>query len=76
VIIHTTSGASFSSGTVEARWEPPTDPPSDADLEEKFTWLTTPVLGTEQSRKLCDLIWQLDQCENVEMLIDLCVKGI
>ena len=76
VIIHTASGTRVSSGVVEARWEPPADLPSDADLEEKFTWLVTPVLGIEQSRKLCDLIWRLDQCENVEMLIDLCVKGM
>ena len=76
VIIHTTSGASFSSGTIEARWEPPADPPSDADLEEKFTWLVTPVLGVEQSRKLCALIWRLDECDNVETLVDLCVKRL
>ena len=74
VTIHTTSGTSFSSGTVEAQWEPPADPPSDADLEEKFAWLVTPVLGIEQSRKLCALIWRLDECDNVEMLVDLCVK--
>jgi 2-methylcitrate dehydratase PrpD len=74
VIIHTTSGASFSSGTIEARWEPPDDPPSDANLEEKFTWLVTPVLGIEQSRKLCALIWRLDEYDNVETLVDLCVK--
>ena len=76
VIIHTISGARFSSGTMEARWEPPADSPSDADLEKKFTWLATPVLGIEQSRKLCDLVWYLDECENIEMLIDLCVKRL
>jgi len=74
VIIHTTSGASFSSGTIEARWEPPADPPSDADLEEKFTRMVTPVLGVEQSRKLRALIWHLDECNNIETLVDLCVK--
>ena len=76
VIIHTTPGASFASGTIEAQWEPPADPPSDADLEKKFTWLVTPVLGVEQSRKLCALIWRLDECDNVETLIDLCVKRL
>jgi 2-methylcitrate dehydratase PrpD len=76
VIIHTTSGAGFSSGPVEARWEPPADPPSDGELAEKFIWLVAPVLGVEQSQKLCELIWRLDECDNVETLIDLCVKKL
>ena len=42
VIVESTDGKSFCSGRVEAPWEPPDALPSDADLENKFRWLTEP----------------------------------
>ncbi|MDH3345061.1 MAG: MmgE/PrpD family protein, partial [Desulfobacteraceae bacterium] len=75
VIIHTTSGTSFSSGTIEARWEPPDNLPSDKEIEEKFHRLVAPILGVQQTHQLRSLIWNFDNCHNMRELIGLCVKG-
>ena len=75
VIVHTKSGASFSSDTMEAPWEPPDNLPSDSEIEEKFHGLVAPILGVQQTHQLCSLIWNLDNCQNIRELIGLCVKG-
>lgn len=74
VIVHTKSGASFSSGTMEAPWEPPDNLPSDSEIEEKFHGLATPVLGVQQTHQLSSLIWNIDNCHNMKELIELCIK--
>jgi 2-methylcitrate dehydratase PrpD len=74
VIVHTKSGASFSSDTMEAPWEPPDNLPSDSELEEKFHELVDPILGIQQTHQLCSLIWNLDNCYNIQELIGLCLK--
>ena len=75
VIIQTKHGNSFSSGPVEAEWEPPDNLPSDNEIEGKFHWLVEPVLGVQQTRQLCALIWNLDDCRDIRELIRLCIKG-
>ncbi len=75
VIVHTKSGASFSSDTMEAPWEPPDNLPSDSEIEEKFHGLVASILGVQQTHQLCSLIWNLDNCHNIRDLIRLCVKG-
>ncbi len=75
VIVHTKSGTSFSSDTIEAPWEPPDNLPSDSEIEEKFHGLVDPILGVQQTHQLCSLIWNLDNCHNIQELIGLCVKG-
>jgi 2-methylcitrate dehydratase PrpD len=74
VIVHTKSGASFSSDTMEAPWEPPDNLPSDSEIEEKFYGLVDPILGVQQTHRLCSLIWNFDDCYNIRELIGLCVK--
>ena len=74
VIVHTESGASFSSDTMEAPWEPPDNLPSDSEIEEKFHGLVDPILGVQQTHQLCSLIWNLDNCYNIQELIGLCLK--
>ena len=74
VIVHTKSGASFSSDTMEAPWEPPDNLPSDSEIEEKFHGLVDPILGVQQTHQLCSLIWNLDNCYNIQELIGLCLK--
>jgi len=74
VIVHTESGASFSSDTMEAPWEPPDNLPSDSEIEEKFHGLVDPILGVQQTYQLCSLIWNLDNCYNIQELIGLCLK--
>lgn len=74
VTVHTTSGDFYSSGPMEAPWEPPDNLPSDNEIEEKFKCLVEPVLGVRQAHQLCSLIWSIDKCDNVQKLIGACVK--
>jgi 2-methylcitrate dehydratase PrpD len=75
VIIHTKSGSIFSSGPVEADWEPPDNLPSDSEIEKKFHKLVEPFLGVRQTRQLRSLIWNIDNYDDIRELIRLCVKG-
>ncbi|MCP4020489.1 MAG: MmgE/PrpD family protein [Desulfobacteraceae bacterium] len=64
----------FSSGVMSARWDPHTTFPSDSELQDKFLWLTTPILGTINSERLAKLIWDFNQEPNLDKLIELCIK--
>ena len=72
VVVETTAGQVISSGRIEALWEPPDTLPSDSDLEEKFLWLTGPVIGKMRSRHLMEQIWSADRWTSIEPLIDGC----
>jgi 2-methylcitrate dehydratase PrpD len=72
VIVETTDGQTFSSGRIEAPWEPPNTLPSDGDLEAKFLWLTGPVLGETKARALMEKIWSADRWESIDPLLDGC----
>lgn len=74
VVIETHQGKIFNSGPVEAMWEPPDTLPSDSELEEKFHWLVDPVLGQEKTDSLAALIWELDKIEDLNILINHCLK--
>lgn len=74
VVIRTKRGDSFSSGAMEAEWEPPNGLPSDGEIEEKFHHLVAPILGPKQTHQLCSLIWHFEKCSHVNKLIELCVK--
>ncbi len=74
VVIETHKGKIFNSGPVEAMWEPPDTLPSDSELEEKFHWLVDPVLGQEKADPLAALIWDLDKMEDLNILINHCLK--
>jgi 2-methylcitrate dehydratase PrpD len=72
VIIKTTDGRQLSSGRMEPGWEPPDTLPTDSELEAKFIWLTSPVIGDSVSLKLIDFIRQLDDSKRVSDLIAIC----
>lgn len=72
VEITTTDGRLFSSGVMSARWDPHTTFPTDMELEKKFLWLTSPVLGKTQAESLVNLIWAFDREEKLDKMIDLC----
>ena len=74
VVIETHQGKIFNSGPVEAMWEPPDSLPSDSELEEKFHWLVDPVLGQEKTDPLAALIWDFDKVEDLNILINHCLK--
>jgi hypothetical protein len=75
VIIYTKDGGLFTSGPVEASWEPPHSLPSDAELEEKFYWLVDPLLGSPNTKMITSLTWELEKAEGMHHLIDYCVRN-
>ncbi|MGW8187394.1 MAG: MmgE/PrpD family protein, partial [Desulfobacterales bacterium] len=75
VAIETSGGKSFTSGRMEPRWEPPDTLPTDDELEAKFRWLVSPVLGRNQCDNLVSTIWNLDGSPEARTLIRLCRKS-
>ena len=74
VRIQTRDGRNLRSGILSARWDPGSQLPTDAELIEKFHWLTRPVLGTEKAKEIENMIWAFETISNVEELIRCCVK--
>ena len=72
VEITTASGQVFSSGEMSARWDLHSKLPTDQELEEKFLWLASPVLGKTNAKALRDLIMNFDREENLDKLFYLC----
>jgi 2-methylcitrate dehydratase PrpD len=73
VIVDTRDGLRFVSGTMKARWEPPSTLPTDAELEEKFFWLVEPVLGSSRTETLASTIWEFEKIDDIKHFINLCV---
>lgn len=74
VEIKTKYGQIYNSGMMSARWDTHTVLPSDEELEEKFTWLTEPVLGPEKADSLKELIRQFDQADSLDPFFNLCIR--
>ncbi|MCP4669872.1 MAG: MmgE/PrpD family protein [Desulfobacula sp.] len=74
VEITTTKAAVFSSGVMSARWDVHSTLPTNQELENKFLWLVTPVLGQARAKSLVNLIWHFDKENRLDTLIDLCIK--
>ena len=51
-----------------------TDPIPDEDLKEKFMNCSTPLLGTERSEKLYELIMDLENVSDVRDITALSVR--
>jgi len=73
VIIETRSGDFFPSGRMEPRWEPPDTLPTDSELEKKFLWLASPVIGKKKAQNLIEQIWSADQWRTIDPIIDNCL---
>ena len=69
VLIETTAGDVLRSGRVEAQWEPPDSLPSDAELEAKFLWLTTPILGKLGAETLATAIRSAERWPSLDAII-------
>jgi 2-methylcitrate dehydratase PrpD len=67
LIVEDTSGNTFDSGVVEATWGED-DPPSDAELREKFRWLAQGRLAEERAAGLESLIWDCDELADANEL--------
>ena len=51
------------------------NPMSDANLEQKFTNLTEPVIGKDKTRQLIAALWKLGQAPDLKQIINLCTPG-
>lgn len=49
----------------------PSNPMSDAELEEKFHWLADEVVGEEQARRIKEAVDHLDETEDVKHMAQL-----
>jgi 2-methylcitrate dehydratase PrpD len=72
VVVETTSGDTYPSGRIEALWEPPHTLPTDEELEQKFRWLTSPVLGKMSAETLAGQIWAADRWAFIDPIIAGC----
>jgi 2-methylcitrate dehydratase PrpD len=59
-----------------ARGYSPHNPPSDADLQQKFMSLAAPVLGESRSQELQDRIWLLESEKKIRGVTALCRPGV
>src|SRR5437773_1218782 len=49
------------------------NPLKDSQVEEKFSVLVGPMLGSDRARKIVDIVWKLDGAKNVDELMRACV---
>lgn len=68
------SGTVYSSGVMSARWDAHGSLPTDTELEQKFLWLVTPILGKTSAHALVNLVQTFEQEETLDRLIELCVR--
>ncbi len=45
------------------------NPLKDSQVEEKFNALVEPLLGSDRARKIIDIVWKLDEAQNVDELM-------
>jgi 2-methylcitrate dehydratase len=45
------------------------NPLQDSQVEEKFNVLVEPMLGSNRTRKIIDIVWKLDEAKNVDQLV-------
>jgi 2-methylcitrate dehydratase PrpD len=57
--------------TVECPKGDPSNPLSDAELGEKFRWLTIEVMGEKRSQQLVEAVAHLEQLDSVRTLTRL-----
>ena len=70
VQLQTATGDWLDSGEVQADWDV-ANPPTDAELREKFRWLATDSLAKERATALEGIIWHCANLSNVSSLLAL-----
>ena len=48
------------------------NPMSDTNLEQKFTSLAEPIIGSEKTRQLISALWKLGQASDLKQILSLC----
>ena len=75
VQIQTTDGNWFDSGETTALWEP-SNPPTDDELLDKFRWLASTHLDSEDASELERLAWNCAGLASTESLVSLLSKPV
>ena len=70
VEIETKDGNAFDSGDVEPNWEAD-NPPSDAELREKFRRLSAERLPGERAAELEQIVWRCEDLDDLNRLLAL-----
>ncbi len=65
------NGESFGSGLVEGGFAYPPRGWSSAEMEEKFHWLIDPVLDEKTANRLIEMVWRLEEEQDLRELIAL-----
>lgn len=73
VEVVTQDGRIFTAVRKQAPWEPASTLPTDAELGEKFQWLTGPVLGKDHAERITEMIWAFEGVDDVRQLIERCM---
>ncbi|MCK5690846.1 MmgE/PrpD family protein, partial [Myxococcota bacterium] len=71
VKITTTDGREFKKQIDYPKGDP-RNPLTDAEIEEKFDALASPVMSEAARTKLKEAIWNIDKLETITELMDLC----
>ncbi|MGI9102076.1 MAG: MmgE/PrpD family protein [Terriglobales bacterium] len=70
VTIRTTSGQEFTKQLDYPKGDP-RNPLSDAEIEEKFAALASPIMGKAAQKKVREAVWNLEKLESVSALMKL-----
>ena len=70
VTIRTTSGQEFTKQLDYPKGDP-RNPLSDAEIEEKFAALASPVMGKAAQKRVRKAVWNLEKLESVSALMKL-----
>lgn len=73
VVVKTKDGKEYSALTEYPRGDVE-NPVSDAELEQKFRMLTKKALSDKEATQVIDLVWKLEEMEDINRLIEL-VRG-
>ncbi len=75
VLVKTTDGREFANQLDYPKGDP-RNPLTDAEIEDKFDALSSPVLSDDARKRLKDAVWGLEKIGSITELMDLCKTDI
>ena len=75
VTIHTMDGRELTKQLDYPKGDP-RNPLTDAEIEEKFDALASPILSAKARQRVKDAVWALEELGSIRELMELCVQDI
>ena len=75
VMVKTTDGKEFTKQLDYPKGDP-RNPLTDAEIEDKFDALSSPVLSDDARKRLKDAVWGLEKLGSITELMDMCKTDI